>query len=765
MFSRDPSVTKRARVDPFAHALQVGEMDVATPLEESPEPEAPPPFLNLIAKFQQRSQQANADRKLETSDLTIASPLLPPDYIQHALEQLQDAISALLEGRKPDTDSETLYKMCEDLCYHDKGDELLEIARSLCQGYIAAQFAILESDPAENMAYLELVHTHWTTYCGHVNQIRCILLYLDRSQHPIIDMAKHLFADSCRSTPVVRNKVIDAILDVIKAERNGDNVDASLLRDSVRMLMDLELYESDFEPKFLDETRVYYKAEGDRLMNDMHMAGYLNHVATRVHQEATVRVKQYLDKQTKAPLTTIVEANLLVDRVPAILEKSFDYFMDNKRMDDLSLLYRLLQKVNKADACVAHFIDYIKTKGSEILCNAGKETDVFNALLSFMRKVDSIVDHSFENDETFAEGRSDSYGYIMNWRQNNTTSLLATYIDTLLRGDKLDDKLVDVFMTFFRLLQSKDTFEVLYKQDLAKRLIMDVGSIKAEKLVLARMKKESGAAYTSKLEKMLRDIKSSTELVDEFKADKKYHQDETMQLGLKILTYGFWPVYTPVELALPSSFQRLQSDFEKFYTSQFPKQRLTWQNGLSVCEVRAHYGHGTQNMTLTLPQTLILLLFNESENDEMTFGQILSATNLDELELRRTLKSLACGTHVLLNKMPPGADVEPTDSFTCNRQFEVSRNHLWMNTEKLKEAIDNNATVNQNVLFGRDQKVDAAIVRIMKARQQLTHATLLGEVLKQIKFPLTTPDVKKRIEVLIDKEFIARLEDGSYRYT
>lgn len=143
MFGRDPSVTKRARVDPFAHAPQAVEMDVAAPLEESPEPEGPPPFLNLIAKFQQRSQQANADRKLETSDLTselpscflllrslsiyfllvlfiVASPGLPQDYVQHALQQLQDAISALLEGRKPDTDSETLYKVTYNLQCHKK---------------------------------------------------------------------------------------------------------------------------------------------------------------------------------------------------------------------------------------------------------------------------------------------------------------------------------------------------------------------------------------------------------------------------------------------------------------------------------------------------------------------------------------------------------------------------------------------------------------------------------------------------------------------
>jgi hypothetical protein len=65
-------------------------------------------------------------------------------------------------------------------------------------------------------------------------------------------------------------------------------------------------------------------------------------------------------------------------------------------------------------------------------------------------------------------------------------------------------------------------------------LILDVGSNKMEKAMLARMKKgkpsfrwkdvwlsllDSGPAYTSKLEKMLRDMKYSSDLMTEFKVN------------------------------------------------------------------------------------------------------------------------------------------------------------------------------------------------------------------------------------------------------
>ncbi|ORX52057.1 Cullin-domain-containing protein [Hesseltinella vesiculosa] len=764
----DFQTSKRPRIDPYDDTVM--DMDTA---KSTPPAQDLAPFSNLLAnKLKQRSQHALNDKKVKAYDFKLDSPGLAPDYERVACQQLEEAIHAILGNQPPSTNLEILYKYCENLCAHNKHEMLYNLAHSICQNSLQLMFVTLERhahDKGEGMEgadFLNAIHGIWDTYCNQINQIRCILLYVDRSYRSIIDMGRELFAGYWRVSSPLRNKVIQSVLDMIHAERNGERSDTLLLKNTIHMLMDLHFYESDFEPQFLESTRLYYKAEGDRLIQEMHMSGYLNHVATRVHQESTVRLKLYLDKQSKNAITSIVEGNLFVDRVNEILAKSFAYFMDNKRVDDLSLLYRLLKKVNQTDRCGSVFIDYVKKKGSEILQNDGNsDNDVLPTLLAFMRKVDGIVGHSFEDDELFVVGSKDCYSYVINLRQNNTAVLLAQYIDTLVREDKLDDKSLDIFMTFFHLLQSKDTFELLYKQDLAKRLIMDVGSIKAEKAALARMKNDAGVAYTSKLEKMIRDIKASTELVDEYKSDLDYDHDVSMQLNMKILTYGFWPACPPMEMTLPQKFQRIQNDFEMFYIRKNPKRRLTWQNGLSVCEILANYPTGAQTITLTLAQTLILMLFNDPANEPLSFGQIAGATGFDELELRRTLKTLACGEHKILIKRPESAHVEPTDQFGYNANFQPTSQHLWMNTEKLKETIDNNAAVNQTVLINREQSLDAAIVRILKASEQLSHTALLGEVTKQVRFPLTTPEVKARIECLIEKEFIERTESGDYRYT
>lgn len=57
-------------------------------------------------------------------------------------------------------------------------------------------------------------------------------------------------------------------------------------------------------------------------------------------------------------------------------------------------------------------------------------------------------------------------------------------------------------------------------------------------------------------------------------------------------------------------------------------------------------------------------------------------------------------------------------------------------------------------------QIDAAIVRIMKTRKSLSHKLLVQELLIQLKFPIRAQDLKKRIESLIDREYLERDEQN-----
>lgn len=87
------------------------------------------------------------------------------------------------------------------------------------------------------------------------------------------------------------------------------------------MYLDLIIYSSAFEGQFLESTRLYYHAEGERLINSLEVPKYLQNVEVRLKEEGTDRMLHYLDKSTKSPLVAVVEGELLERHVGTILEK------------------------------------------------------------------------------------------------------------------------------------------------------------------------------------------------------------------------------------------------------------------------------------------------------------------------------------------------------------------------------------------------------------------------------------------------------------
>jgi cullin 3 len=82
--------------------------------------------------------------------------------------------------------------------------------------------------------------------------------------------------------------------------------------------------------------------------------------------------------------------------------------------------------------------------------------------------------------------------------------------------------------------------------------------------------------------------------------------------------------------------------------------------------------------------------------------------------------------------------------------------------------LDAGGGARQKVDEDRKHIIEAAIVRIMKARRVLDYNSIITEVTRQMsgRFVPVATDIKKRIESLIEREFIER--DASdrkmYRY-
>ncbi|GAB0179004.1 cullin-4A [Grus japonensis] len=447
-----------------------------------------------------------------------------------------------------------------------------------------------------------------------------------------------------------------------------------------------------------------------------------------------------------------------------VIQEGLDNLLDENRISDLTQTYQLFSRVKGGQQILLqHWSEYIKNGvnalqfvnvadgdcemskccvnegeivlsnfGTTIVVNPEKDKDMVQELLDFKDKVDHIIEVCFQKNEKFINLMKESFETFINKRPNKPAELIAKYVDSKLRAgnkeatDEELERILDKIMIIFRFIHGKDVFEAFYKKDLAKRLLVGKSaSVDAEKSMLSKLKHECGAAFTSKLEGMFKDMELSKDVMVQF---KQYMQNQSdpgnIDLTVNILTMGYWPTYTPMEVHLNPE--------------------------------------GKKEFQVSLFQTLVLLMFNEG--DEFSFEEIKMATGVEDSELRRTLQSLACGKARVLVKNPKGKDVEDGDKFIFNGDFKHKLFRIKINQIQMKETVEEQVSTTERVFQDRQYQIDAAIVRIMKMRKTLGHNLLVSELYNQLKFPVKPGDLKKRIESLIDRDYMERDKDNPNQY-
>jgi len=132
--------------------------------------------------------------------------------------------------------------------------------------------------------------------------------------------------------------------------------------------------------------------------------------------------------------------------------------------------------------------------------------------------------------------------------------------------------------------------------------------------------------------------------------------------------------------------------------------------------------------------------------------------------VEKVLASISLSRFPLLLRTPTeGKLIKPTDIFRLNISYKPSQTKIKLPSPPSARP-DNPAP---EVESERKYIIDAAIVRIMKSRQTIEHSALILAVFDALqgKFSIDNHFVKNRIEVLIERQFLKRSEDGIGTYT
>ena len=583
----------------------------------------------------------------------------------------------------------------------------------------------------------------------------------------------------------IKMEATNAIIELIDQERDGNMIEKTIIKTNIELyenigMGNLDSYTNDFELPLLDQTRTFYAKKREEWIVSDSTPEYLIK-AEKVLTEEKNRVHDYLNPASEGKLLKVVEDEILEKVESVLLEKEGSgcrVLLANDRSEDLQRMFRLFSRLDNGLAPIANIVErFISDMGNEVVkqrqsrLESGEKDKnddpaFVKALLELHEKYLGVIKTDFSGHSIFQKALKDAFVEFVNHNVGNFTNaeFMSTYCDRILKsgGEKLSESEVEdnleKVVQLFSYLTEKDLFAEIYRNQLAKRLLNGrSASNDAEKVMISKLKMQCGTHFTSKMEGMLNDLAVGADQKGEFDEHMKQHNSK-IDFSVQVLTTGFWPTYNSPTIAISPEMTKCIKVFKDWHDKRHAQRKLSWVFSLGNATVCANFGKKTYDLIVTTLQVVALNPLNGGKT--MKYDELKEVLNLEENVLKPLMHSLSCGKYKVVSKTPSNKQIKSTDSFTANPKFSCNMRKVRIPMASL-DASHNSKKVKED----RNHAIEASIVRTMKARKTLKHQQLQAEVLSQLAFFKPNPRViKKRIESLIEREYIERTVDDNQVY-
>lgn len=696
-----------------------------------------------------------------------------------------------------------------DLCVafpEPLGDQLYYETKYFLDQHVKSLYnSVLSSD--ENL--LSAYHEHWVQYSQGINYLNQLYLYLN-TQH----IKKHKYSEAdiqfgcveaghqmmeigelglniwkTNMIEPLRENLVHLLLEAIKSDRLGDSPTQSVIHgvihsfinvEEFKMKDPLQLYQDIFETPFLRATGDYYRQEASRLLQESDCSQYMEKVLQKLDAE-NLRSRKYLHPSSYPRVTKECEQCMVADHLQ-FLHSECRAMVEKELKKDLQNMYVLLKPIpGGLGALIQEVQQHITKIGVDAVSNLRGDNipQLFvESMLEVHKKYHNIIREVFHSDQQFIGALDKACAAVINNKGSarqpcRSPELLAKYCDSLLKKSskgisesELEDKLSNS-ITIFKYIDDKDIFQKFYAKMLAKRLIHSQStSMDSEEAMINRLKQACGYEFTSKLHRMFTDMSVSSDLNNKFNV---YIKSEKIDLGISfsiyILQAGAWPLGQSAvsPFAIPQVLERSVQNFEEFYNRKFNGRKLTWLHHLCNAELKLCYLKKPYIVTMGTYQMALMLLYETA--DSLSFYDLQESTQLSDDQLTKQLQSLV-EAKLLIDSTD--GQVNKNSILTLNTNYVNKRTKFRITAVIQKESAQQEVDQTHSAV-DEDRKLylQAAIVRIMKARKILRHNTLIEEVINQAKnrFVPSVPMIKKCIEALIDKQYLERTPNSADEYS
>ncbi|KAL2001767.1 hypothetical protein VTN02DRAFT_1291 [Thermoascus thermophilus] len=775
---------------------------------------------------------------------------------------------------------EELYRNAYKIVLMSRGDELYERVKRLEEEWLESEVRkritsavspslLLAKEPVDALdqsnerraageKFLAAMKAAWEDHQLCMGMITDVLMYMDRvtctdHRKPSIYTASMCLFRDCVLRAAVRPDSETTVFDVLEStvlfmiqlERAGHIIERPLIRHCMYMLEGLyetvteeesaKLYLTVFEPAFLEISRAFYRAEGQRLLETTDAATFCRLTAERITEEEE-RCRYTLSPLSEQRIKAVLDDEMIRRNIADVIElegSGVRYMLDHNRLADLGNVYELTSRIDKKKTALTKAVQKrIVEMGDEINAAAKalaqapptaaskpdkdkpdeangegkkkadeKEKPVnqqtaaaikwVDDILHLKKKFDDVWEKAFASDQGMQSSITNSFSDFINTNARSSEYLSLFFDENLKKGIKGKaesevDALLENGITLLRYVKDKDLFETYYKKHLSRRLLMKrSASMDAERQMISKMKMEVGNQFTQRIEAMFKDMAISDDLTSSYKdhiAKTGDPDPKRMELEVNVLTSTMWPMEimsntrdgnVQLPCIFPKEVETVMQSFEKFYLSKHNGRKLSWQPGMGTADIRALFFRSNgkvarHELNVSTYAMIILLLFNDVPvGESLSYQEIQARTRIPDHDLIRNLQSLAVAPKTrVLKKEPMSKDVKLTDRFFYNQDFQSPytkvRIGVVSGAGNKVESQNERRETEKKMSDERGASIEAAIVRIMKQRKKLTHSQLMTEVLTQLasRFVPDVNMVKKRIESLIDREYLERITDS-----
>jgi len=681
-----------------------------------------------------------------------------------------------------------VYKMCNQTKPHKHSQNLYKrFGMSVTNHLREVTLPAVKRHGVDSIRMLEELGRRWSDHLTMTRWFCAIFMYLDRFYVERRHVPK--LEAVCRKQfrgmvfDVVREQTTRAALQVVEMDRQGKQVDRTLLRKFTDMYIDLgadiKLYKTGYEAQLLRDTTTFYSRWSNDNVHNGSKTDYLTKVEKIVAAERA-RIRGFVHTSSRDAIMKKVFQALLINHQTAILgaPTGFKQMLDDRSLNDISRVYRLYNEVPKSLQPIAEmFLKHIQKEGADVMESCGKNPSpeeiatYVPKLVTMHERNMEVVHKCFKNNGAFHKALKEGFMGVANNAMAGISmaELLSNYSDLLLRKTQRDANVqiaLDNLVDLFSYLSDKDQFLEFYKKRLATRILTNASTNDdKEKSFIGKMKTICGAQFTGKLEGMINDITAAMSHNKHFQEWLvRSHRDLGFDFNIKVLTHAFWPAFDESGCELAPALKNAQKSFEKFWSKHQSRRTLKWIHSLGVVTMEGQFAKKVQ-IQVSTTQACMLMLLNGRKSIQIS--EIIERLKVDPAEIKRQLKPLTQKKYKVVKK-EPFKGYNTSHHIMMNRSWDPPRVRVKIPLIVQKTTKKQRKAQSKMVAQDRQNALDGAIVRVMKARKTLEHVELIREVTAQLSsyFVPQPKLIKERIEDLIQHDYLMRHPDDRtvYKY-